>query len=456
MTTHTKTHHGHIPTAGERRRIALATFVGTTVEWYDFFIYAQVAALVFAQLYFAPLTGSTTATIVAFMSAGVSFIFRPFGAVLGGYLGDKYGRKFVLVFTLTVMGGATVAIGLLPTFATIGVTAPILLIFFRILQGISAGGEWGGAALLAVESAPQGQRGRYGAYPQLGGPAGMILAISSVIALSFTLSEEAFLAWGWRIPFVFSFLLIIVGFIIRRKVSESPVFTELKEKKAETSAPLTQLVRNHWRHVLLCALIFMGNGVGGYLLVGGYITSYSTKILEMDKNPVLVAILIGSFGWLTFTWIAGTLSDRLGRVRTYQLGFVIQVIVTFPIFALINTGVLSYLILAVILLSVGQGLTYGPQSALFCELFPARVRYSGASVAYGLGALIGGAFAPTIATYLQGLTGTTTLISVYVIVASLIGFTAVSVVKDRSNEPLEIPTEKAKAPAVDREVPTPS
>lgn len=448
MTSPTKTH-----TKVERRRIAVATFVGTTVEWYDFFIYAQVAALVFAQAYFAPLTGTGTATIVAFMSAGVSFIFRPFGAILGGYLGDKYGRRFVLVLTLSMMGGATFAIGFLPTFATIGIAAPILLILLRIVQGISAGGEWGGAALLAVENAPRGQRGRYGAYPQLGGPAGMILAISSIALLSFVLSEEAFLSWGWRIPFVLSFLLIIVGFVIRRKVSESPVFTELKEKKEETSAPLAQLVRRHWRHVLLCSLIFMGNGVGGYLLVGGYITSYSTSILGMDQDPVLFAVLVGSIGWFVFTWIAGTLSDRIGRVRTYQIGFIIQLAIAFPLFALINTASLPFLILAVILLSVGQGLTYGPQAALFCELFPARVRYSGASISYGLGALIGGAFAPMIATYLQGLTGTTMLISVYLVAASLIGLVAVSVVKDRSNEPLEIPSKNPESPAPTQKVP---
>ncbi|MGP6173834.1 MFS transporter [Corynebacterium sp. A21] len=420
----------------EERRIAAATFIGTTIEWFDFFIYAQVLALVFVGAFFEPITGSSAATLVAFASAGVSFVFRPLGAILGGYLGDRYGRRFVLVFTLSLMGGATFAIGLLPTYATIGVAAPILLTLLRILQGLSAGGEWGGAALMAVEHAPIGKRGRYGVYPQLGAPAGMILAISVIAGLSAVLTEQQFQSWGWRVPFLASVILIVIGFIIRRRVSESPVFTELKEKKEATSSPLRLLFAHHWKPLVLCALIFMGNGVGGYLLVGGYITSYATGVLDMDRNPVLFAILIGSLSWLCFTWIGGVASDRFGRIRTYQFGFIFQVLVAFPIFWLINGQSLGLLIAAVIVLSIGQGLTYGPQSALFCEQFPAVVRYSGASIAYGLGALIGGAFSPMIATWLQSLSGSTTLISLYLILTSVIALVAVSLLRDRSAEKL--------------------
>ncbi|CAN7570683.1 MFS transporter [Arthrobacter sp. LjRoot78] len=424
--------------AREHRRVAWATAVGTTIEWYDFFIYANAAALVFAQLYFSPLSG-TAATLVAFATAGVSFVFRPLGAIWGGYLGDKFGRRAVLVITLTLMGGATFAIGLLPTYASIGIAAPILLVFCRILQGLSAGGEWGGAALLAVEHAPDGQRGKFGVYPQLGAPAGMVLAIGMITLLSTVMPNGDFLAWGWRIPFLLSFILIIAGVLIRRNVSESPVFAELKEKKAESNTPLGQLFRFHWRHVVLAALIFMGNGVGGYLLVGGYITSYATGAVGMDRNTVLLAVVVASITWFIFTWIAGPLSDRIGRKRTYQIGFIAQMAIAFPLFGFINTGSFPLLLLAVVLLSFGQGLTYGPQSALFCEMFPARVRYSGASIAYGLGALIGGAFTPTIATYLFSTTGSTASISLYLLAASVISIVAVSVVKDRSEEPLEIP-----------------
>jgi MFS family permease len=419
----------------EHRKVAWATAIGTTIEWYDFFIYANAAALIFAQLYFSPLEG-TAATLVAFATAGVSFIFRPLGAVWGGYLGDRFGRRAVLVLTLGLMGGATFAIGLLPTYATIGIAAPILLVFLRILQGLSAGGEWGGAALLAVEHAPGGQRGRFGVYPQLGAPAGMVLAIGSITLLSVLLPEEAFFAWGWRIPFLLSILLIIAGMLIRRNVAESPVFTELK-KKGHSGTPLVQLFRFNWRHILLGALIFMGNGVGGYLLVGGYITSYATGAVGMDRNAVLFAVVCASATWFVFTWISGPLSDRIGRKRTYQIGFIAQMAIAFPLFGLINTGSFPLLLLAVVLLSLGQGLTYGPQSALFCEMFPAAVRYSGASIAYGLGALIGGAFAPTIATYLFSSTGTTASISLYLLAASVIAIIAVSVVRDRSREPLD-------------------
>ncbi|WP_262106452.1 MFS transporter [Arthrobacter sp. Marseille-P9274] len=430
--------------ARAHRRVALATAVGTTIEWYDFFIYANAAALVFAQLYFSPLEG-TAATLVAFATAGVSFVFRPLGAIWGGYLGDKLGRRAVLVLTLGLMGGATFAIGLLPTYATIGIAAPILLVFLRILQGLSAGGEWGGAALLAVEHAPDGQRGKFGVYPQLGAPAGMVLAIGMITLLSTMLSDADFFAWGWRIPFLLSFALIIAGIMIRRNVEESPVFMELKEKKAESATPLVQLFRFNWRHVVLGALIFMGNGVGGYLLVGGYITSYATGAVGMDRNTVLLAVVFASMTWLLFTWIGGPLSDRIGRKRTYQIGFTAQMAIAFPIFAFINTGSFPMLLLAVILLSFGQGLTYGPQSALFCEMFPARVRYSGASIAYGLGSLIGGAFVPTIATYLFSTTGTTASISIYLIGASIVSISAVSIIKDRSKEPLEIPHPDAAA-----------
>ncbi|HJX78098.1 MFS transporter [Glutamicibacter sp.] len=420
----------------EERRVALATAVGTTIEWYDFFIYANSAALVFAHLYFSPLSG-TVATLVAFASAGVSFVFRPLGAIWGGYLGDRFGRRAVLVLTLSLMGAATFAIGLLPTYATIGIAAPILLVFLRILQGLSAGGEWGGAALLAVEHAPLGKRGRFGVYPQLGAPAGMVLAIGTIALLSANMSQEAFMSWGWRLPFLFSVLLIIIGILIRRGVEESPVFEELKQKKQQNATPLRVLFKSHRRAVLLGALIFMGNGVGGYLLVGGYITSYATSAVGMNRNLVLAAVVIASVTWLIFTWISGPLSDRIGRKKTYYLGFTAQIIVAFPLFALINTGSIPLLIVAVILLSLGQGMTYGPQSALFCEMFPAHVRYAGASIAYGLGALIGGAFSPTIATLLQSLTGTTTLISVYLIAVSIVSIIAVSRLKERSREPLE-------------------
>lgn len=227
----------------EEKKVLAGTLVGTTIEWYDFFIYAQAAGFVLAALYFQPLgeENATMAQIVAWASVGISFLFRPLGAILAGWMGDKFGRKIVLVLTLIGMGGATVLIGLLPTYATWGLAAPILLTVLRVLQGLSAGGEWGGAALLSVEHAPRHKRGLFGMYPQIGVPLGMLLATTFMFGLNVLVTEEQFLEWGWRIPFLFSFVLIIVGYLIRLKVEESPIFTEMKQRKKESSAPLRSL-----------------------------------------------------------------------------------------------------------------------------------------------------------------------------------------------------------------------
>ncbi|NKX50538.1 MHS family MFS transporter, partial [Arthrobacter deserti] len=246
----------------EERKVLAGTLVGTTIEWYDFFIYAQAAGLVLANLYFAPL-GEVGAQIASWASLGTSFLFRPLGAIVAGHLGDRLGRKMMLVFTLILMGVATALIGILPTHAMIGVWAPILLFVLRIIQGFSAGGEWGGAALMSVEHAPIDKRGFFGAYPQIGVPSGMILATFIMYLATTLMSEEAFLAWGWRIPFLLSIVLIAVGYMIRRSVDESPVFKEMQERKKESAAPLGQLFRKNSREVILTALIFIGNNAAG-------------------------------------------------------------------------------------------------------------------------------------------------------------------------------------------------
>ena len=242
----------------EEKKVLAGTLVGTTIEWYDFFIYAQAAGFVLAVLYFEPLgqENAALAQLVAWASIGISFLFRPLGAIFAGYLGDKFGRKLVLVITLMGMGGATVLIGLLPTYAAWGMAAPILLIVLRILQGLSAGGEWGGAALLSVEHAPRHKRGLFGMYPQIGVPLGMLLATVFMFGLNATLTEDQFLEWGWRVPFLFSFVLIVVGYLIRLKVEESPVFTEMKDRKKESSAPLKELVTTHKKYTFLACLLY--------------------------------------------------------------------------------------------------------------------------------------------------------------------------------------------------------
>ncbi|WP_298890581.1 MFS transporter [uncultured Serinicoccus sp.] len=410
----------------EERRVLAGTLVGTTIEWYDFFIYAQAAALVLGQLFFAPM-GEGGAQLAAWASLGISFLVRPLGAVVAGHLGDRFGRKVVLVFTLVGMGGATAIIGLLPTYAQIGVAAPILLILMRLLQGFSAGGEWGGAALMSVEHAPKGRRGLFGAYPQIGVPIGMILATLFMFGLSTFMTDEQFLTWGWRIPFLFSILLIGVGYWIRRAVEESPVFAEMARLRQKESAPLGELFRHHRKNVMLAALIFAANNAAGYLVIA-YFNGYGVNALGMERTETLIASLIGGVGWLVFTLYGGHISDRIGRVLTFQIGYGIIILWAIPMWFLLDTASLPLFTLAILVLTLGLGPSYGPQSALYAEMFPARVRYSGVSIGYALGSIIGGAFAPLIAELLLQRTGQSWSIGVYIAVLAIISFAAVSMV----------------------------
>lgn len=426
----------------EERKVLAGTLVGTTIEWYDFFIYAQAAGLVLATLYFAPVSEGPMGQVVSFATIGISFLFRPLGAVVAGHLGDRLGRKKMLVFTLLMMGASTALIGLVPTYAQIGVAAPILLVLLRILQGFSAGGEWGGAALLSVEHAPVHKRGLFGAYPQIGVPIGMILATFVMYVLSTSLSEEQFLSWGWRLPFLFSVVLIGVGYFIRRSVAESPVFKEIQERKKESSAPLAQLFKHNTREVVLSALIFVANNAAGYLVIA-FFASYATGKtdsggLGMDRPSVLLATTLGSFGWLIFTLYGGILSDRIGRIRTFQIGYAWVFLWSVPMFLLIDTANIVLFAVSIFVLTIGLGLSYGPQSALYAEMFPARVRYSGVSIGYALGAILGGAFAPTIAQMLLNETGWSPAIGIYIMVLCVVSFTAVSLVKETKGTDLHV------------------
>ncbi|WP_159943312.1 MULTISPECIES: MFS transporter [unclassified Nocardiopsis] len=428
----------------ERRRVLAGTMVGTTIEWYDFFIYAQAAGLVLAPLFLAPLSGANPALaqVLSFATIGISFLFRPLGAIVAGALGDRFGRKRVLVGTLVMMGLATFLIGVLPTYAQIGVAAPVLLILLRIAQGFSAGGEWGGAALMSVEHAPVSKRGFFGAYPQIGVPCGMILATFVVWVLTATIGADAFLAWGWRIPFLLSFVLIIVGHLIRKSVEESPVFQLMQKRRAQASAPLGRLLRRNSREVVLSALIFVANNAAGYLVIA-YLATYASRPVEefglgMERGPVLLATTLASFGWLASTLYGGILSDRLGRVRTFQLGYVLLAAWAVPMWFLVDTANIYLYFVGLLVFTLTLGFSYGPQSALYAEMFPAEIRYSGVSIGYALGAILGGAFAPMIAELLLTETGASWSIGAYIVVLAAVSFAGVSLVKEPKGVDLHV------------------
>lgn len=419
--------------ATDRRRVLFATVVGTTVEWYDYFIYASAAGLVFGHLFFEP-AGKGIGTILAFLTVGISFLFRPLGAFLAGHFGDKYGRRIVLVVTLILMGVSTVLIGLLPGYAQAGLLAPILLIILRILQGISAGGEWGGAVLMAVEHAPRNRRGLYGAMPQIGVPIGLLLASAMLAIMNALFPGEAFLGWGWRIPFLFSVVLILVGYWVRRRVEESPVFTEIAARKEQTGMPVVRLFARYTPLVLLAALVFAGNNAAGYMTTGGYVQNYATNPdgpVGLDRGSVLWAVTASSVSWLVSTFVAGWLSDRIGRRNTYLIGWVLQGSAVLALFPLVNSANPGLLALGLILLTLGLGFTYGPQSAWYSEMFPASVRFSGVSISYAIGAIVGGAFAPTIAAWLQQTTGTSQSVTWYLLGMTVVGLIATLLLRDR-------------------------
>ncbi|MCS3841893.1 MFS transporter [Microbacterium sp. AK031] len=428
---------GTIASAADRRRVVFATVVGTTVEWYDFFIYATAVGLVFGQLFFAAL--GTNTVILGFATVGISFLFRPLGAFLAGHFGDRLGRKRVLMWTLILMGVATSLIGVLPTAEVIGIGAPIMLVFLRILQGISAGGEWGGAVLMAVEHAPRKRRGIFGASPQIGVPLGLLLASGVMAIMTAIAPGDQFLAWGWRIPFLLSVVLILIGYYVRRNVEESPVFAELAERKEKAKMPIVQLFRKHTLLVVIAALVFAGNNAIGYMTTGGYIQGYTTDPegpIGLERGPVLWAVTGSAVTWLLTTLFAGWISDRIGRRNTYIAGWIMQLGGVILLFPLVNTGNVGSIFAALAILTIGLGFTYGPQAALYTELFPASIRFSGVSISYAIGAIVGGAFAPTIAAAIVAATGSTEMVTWYLAGMTLIGLIATLLLRDRSGIPL--------------------
>ncbi|WP_394836310.1 MHS family MFS transporter [Pendulispora rubella] len=383
------------------RRVVGASFIGTAIEWYDYFIYGSAAALVFARQFF-PQLSPVAGTLAAFATYSVGFLARPLGGVLMGHFGDRAGRKSMLVLSLMIMGLATAAIGLLPTYATAGIWAPILLVALRFIQGLAVGGEWGGAVLMAVEHAPPKRRGFYGSFPQMGVPGGLILANLVFLATSRGLGSERFDDWGWRLPFLASFVLVAVGLAIRLKVEESPDFAELREGAAagtKARAPILEVLRTQWKTVLLAGGAFIGTNAIGYIFMA-YVLSYATKQLGFSRDHILRLSLSATLVWLvTIPW-AAALSDRHGRRRVVLVGSMGLMLWAAAFFPLIDTRATAGVLAALVVMAVALGLVYGPQAALFAELFAVRLRYSGVSLGYQIGAVLGGGIAPTVATAL--------------------------------------------------------
>ncbi|HEY6580397.1 MAG TPA: MFS transporter [Rubrobacter sp.] len=412
-------------------QVALASFIGTAIEWYDYFLYGTAAALVFNQLFFpqfAPLTG----TLAAFATFAVGFFARPVGGVVFGHFGDRIGRKSMLVITLLIMGGATFLIGLLPTFDAVGVLAPILLVALRFLQGFAVGGEWGGAILMAVEHAPDESRNFYASWPQLGSPAGLIL--STVVFTAFSsLSEEQFLAWGWRVPFLLSIVLIGVGLFIRLRIMESPTFQRVRELGAESSVPLLEVLKSYPVAALLSMGVVLVN-IGGFYLVVTFTLAYATEQLGVARNATLIGLLLAGVAEIAGIILLARTADRIGRRPVAIASAAFVTIFAFPFFWLVDTGSVALLWLAMSLWTFSAGALYGVTGALISELFEARVRYSGISLGYQMAGVLGGALAPLIATALvQWAGGSSWPVATYLFAMSFVSLAAVFFASERFN-----------------------
>jgi metabolite-proton symporter len=397
------------------RRVILATLIGTSLEWYDFFLYGSAAALVFGKLFF-PSFEPVTGTLLAFTTYAVGFVARPLGGIVFGHFGDRVGRKTVLMVTLILMGAATFAIGLLPTYAQWGVAAPVLLVTLRFLQGLGLGGEWGGAVVMAMEHGGTARRGLNASWPQVGVPAGNLLAAGVLWLLNTVQSEAAFLAWGWRVPFLLSGLLVVVGLWIRVAVTESPVFAQAAAVAVKPRMPLLEVLARHPRSLLAAMAARIGTDVAFYTFTL-YVLTYVTGTVGLPRSAALSAVLIGSALQLVLIPLFGALSDRVGRRPVYLAGAIAAAGWAFAFFPLLDTGSRPAIVLAVVVALATHAAMYGPQAAFVAELFSTRLRYSGASMGYQVAGIFGGALAPIIAVKLVAATGSAFAVSAYVAAA---------------------------------------
>lgn len=406
-------------TPAQARRAALTALAASSIEWYDFFIYGTAAALVFSQHFF-PSASPVAGVLAAFATVAAGFVARPIGGILFGHFGDKIGRKKMLVGALALMGVGTTLIGVMPTYQMIGVAAPILLVVLRCVQGFAVGGQWGGAMLVATETAPPGKRGLYGSFAQLGVPVGLIAGNGIFLIASGVMAPEAFESWGWRVPFLLSIVMLGLAIFVHKRLEETPAFrhAEEKRKSGPRRSPVLEVIRTQPKQILLASGSFLVVNSSFYVMVTG-VLDYGTRNLGMSENTVLSAVLISNAAQIIVVPAFSALSDRIGRRKTYAIGAVLLGTWAFPMFLLIDTGQFPMMVLGLVGGATFLSIMYGPQAAMFAEMFSPEVRYSGASLGYQLTAVVGG-LAPGLMVVLIEVTKTSMSVSVYIAVLAAI------------------------------------
>ncbi len=411
------------------RRALVASTVGTSIEWYDFFLYGTAAALVFPKLFF-PGVSNYAGVLASFATYAVGFAARPVGAAIFGHWGDRIGRKATLIATLLCMGLATFAIAFVPTYSSIGIWGAILLTVLRAIQGIGVGGEWGGSVLLAMEwSRTQGQRGLVASWPQFGVPCGLLLSNLAVLAFSAWLTGDQFAVWGWRIPFALSIILVGIGLWIRLGILETPVFQGLLDKNKIEKAPIVEVIRKQPKEIILSALLRMSEQAPFYVFTA-FIFSYAVGTLKMDRNLILSAVMVAAIVSFFTIPLSGHLSDKIGRKKMYLIGVVAVGLFGFVYFGMVDTAVPSAVFIAIVLSLIPHDMQYGPQAALIAESFTPRLRYSGASLGYQLASIIAGGPAPIIATALFATYHTGYAVAIYIAACAVISLIAAAMMPD--------------------------
>ena len=424
---------------GPPRRVVTVAILAQAVEYFDFFVFATASAIFLGPLFFSELSG-TAATLASFATFAVGFVARPLGGAVAGHYGDKYGRKPVLVASNLLMGVSTFVIGLLPTAAAIGWAAPIILIALRILQGFALGGQWGGASLLLTESSPRSRRGFYGSFVQVGAQLGLIGGLSSYFVMSLAFTDQQMMSWGWRIPFLSGIVMVGIGLYIHRAIEDTPMFRRLQAQRASSqtgatrpdSAPIVRVIKTHWRTILLAGGAFVLPNAVAFIIVSG-VLNYGVQTLELSQGAVLGVILAACVCPLICIPYFAHLSDRYGRPRLFLIGAIGVAIWAWPMFALIDTANLWLVLLALVVCFIGHSMMFGPQVALYAELFPTDMRYSGASLGYQVGTVFGGGLAPFVTASLLAATHTSWSVAGYIDVLAVISLTSIVLLRQQAN-----------------------